>query len=246
MTCNDGYPDSTSKSPTLKKKRRRSEEAAARHRQRYLEILKRRAESQSHRVESQAWTPRQSSSHLPSSDTKRPLCKFYYRTGSCVHGTSCSFSHDCVPLTSKDLKLCRYYIQGPTKCKYSASACKYSHDPSLFLCRNSVLHGSCSNESHCNFKHLDAETISALDDAEKLKFCYNNKRFLKDLLIRHIEGANASDPPDSPREESSSANHGAIPHKLLALSPSYLADLPWYLRFLHTLLVRDHELGENG
>ncbi|GBE61820.1 zinc finger containing protein [Babesia ovata] len=246
MKCNDGDTTSTSKSPALKKKRRRSEEAAARHRQRYLEILKRREESKSHCSESQGPTTRQSTTHSSSSDTKRTLCKYYYRSGSCVHGTNCSFSHDCVPLTSKDLKLCRYYLQGPTKCRYSASDCKYSHDPSLFICRNSVVLGNCNKELHCDFKHLDAVTISSLDDAEKLKFCYNNKRFLKDLLLRHVEGAAADATSDLLREESSSANHGTVPRKVLELSQSDLADLPWYLQFVHTLLVRDHELNENG
>ncbi|GFE54465.1 zinc finger protein, putative [Babesia ovis] len=227
----------------MKKKRRRSDEAAARHRKRYLEIIKRQK-----RLGSGQETSRESetTSACTSTEGRRPLCKYYYRTGSCVHGSSCNFSHDCIPITSKELKLCRYYLQDPSRCKYTADDCKYSHDPGLFLCRNAVINGVCNNMAYCDFKHLDAASIASLDDAERLKFCYNNKRFLTDLLLRH---ANRSSPPTDSLDDARSTK--ARPSddqmsQLLDIDESYLATLPWYLQYVNTLLIRDHETRENG
>lgn len=218
------------------KKRRRSKEATERHRQRYLEILRRRRENEG--VSSGRQDLRASSSSFSGKRTPA-LCKYYYRTGSCVHGSSCDFSHDCIPLNTKELKLCRFYLQEGSSCRYSASECKYSHDPGLFLCRPNVVFGKCGKGAHCMFKHADDDAISSMDDAEKLRFCYNNKRFLIDLLASKV------------RETSDSIASGPLPDeilmpKLLSLEDSYVARLPWYLRVMHILLVRDHETSDSS
>ncbi|GIX65232.1 zinc finger protein, putative [Babesia caballi] len=246
MNFPDGEPPSATAPPVAKKKRKRSEEAAARHRQRYLEILKRHDQRKSHTSTSQAANGESAATDSSSTEGRRRLCKYYYRTGACVHGDDCSFSHDCIPLTSKDLKLCRYYLQGPSKCHYSATECKYSHNPSLFLCRHSVVFGGCSSISRCDFKHMDADAIASLDDAEKLKFCYNNKRFLTGLLLRHVERSQVDATSELPNEPFHTIEGEGMLPKLLALQQHQLDTLPWYLQFVHTLLIRDHEINETS
>ncbi|ORM41500.1 uncharacterized protein BXIN_2590 [Babesia sp. Xinjiang] len=229
----------------MKGKRRRSEEAAIRHRQRYMDILKRRNMSAVAVSASHFPKPSHATVAPQSLDDRRPICKYYYRTGNCVHGSDCNFSHDCIPLTSKELKLCRYYLRGPSHCMYSASECKYSHDPGLFLCRNNVICGECSNESHCIFKHLDAASMATLDDAERLKFCYNNKRFLTELLLRYVNGQPTVTPSEVNIGSSREFPDDDVMPQILALKEPFLERLPWYLQLVHTLLLRDYELKEN-
>ncbi|CCF73878.1 hypothetical protein BMR1_02g03640 [Babesia microti strain RI] len=173
---------SNSTSVTVKRKKR-SAEAANRHRKRYLEILRRKEQLEANKPLSNHTYSEVVGNQLYLSDSQKKnlICKYYYRYASCIHGDNCAFSHDCTPLTSKNLKLCKFFLQGEGKCSKSAEECCYSHDPSLFLCRSNVINGTCMNIGRCKFKHLSQSNIDALDEAEKLRFCYNNKQFLLNL-----------------------------------------------------------------
>ncbi|KAK1442564.1 hypothetical protein BgAZ_300820 [Babesia gibsoni] len=225
---------------STKKKRKRSKEAAERKRQKYLEILRRRRENKVSK--SQTAAPNDVSAPLATSGrVEKRICKYFYRTGACNHGENCSFSHDCIPLNKKELKLCSFYLRGTPACKYSDEECKFSHNPSLFLCRHVVIQGTCDNEQ-CMFQHPDADSIDALDDAEKLRFCYNNKRYLTSLLANTLglkleatAGTTADDTDD----------HRALLSQMY-MDESQLQSLPWYLNYIYTLVKRDNELYETS
>ncbi|EDO06101.1 Zinc finger C-x8-C-x5-C-x3-H type (and similar) family protein [Babesia bovis T2Bo] len=227
----------------MMKKRRRSDEAVARHRQRYNKTTRRRIINDWEIPENKDLNcPSRTVSDTPITD-HRPLCKYYYRTGSCLHGSDCRFSHNCLPLTSKELKLCRYFLMGPTNCKYTAAECKYSHEPGLFLCRNNIVNGECNNLLRCKFKHIDSASITSLDDAERLQFCYNNKRFLTEMLFnRSTETYKTASDVDSATPE---ITDEVVSH-ILALKDSFLSKQPWYLQYTHLLLARDYAEDKNG
>lgn len=212
-----------------KKKKKRSKEAAERHRLKYLEILKAMAKR---RNENRNDGPTEPVNKNAGSKLVK-ICRYYYRSGSCVHGDSCSFSHTCIPLNSKDLKLCRFYLKTPSECKYTAAECRYSHEPRLFLCRSNVIHGICPNEDKCQFNHISEDRIEVLDDTEKLKFCYNNKNFLVNLLIKHLR--------DQSLLSGEILNYKT---ELDTICKAYdkLQDhgsIPWYLEYIFMILEKD-------
>ncbi|AFZ81456.1 hypothetical protein BEWA_008670 [Theileria equi strain WA] len=213
-----------------KKKRKRSKEAAERHRLKYLEILKRRAKG---RQESKTDSRNDATNSHNSALKPVKICRYYYRNGSCVHGESCSFSHTCIPLKSKDLKLCQFYIKMPSECKYTAAECKYSHEPRLFLCRSNVLHGICPNEGKCQFNHIPEDNIKVLDDTEKLKFCYNNKSFLANLLVKYLK--------DHSLLNTEISNY-KTELDLICKAYDKIKDhgsIPWYLEYIFMILEKD-------
>ncbi|SBS86422.1 zinc finger protein, putative [Plasmodium ovale] len=120
---------------------------------------------------------------------KKEICKYYFKRGRCVHNGNCTYSHDVVPIY-KVSKLCKFLVQG----KCNNPNCIFSHDYNLFFCRNNLIFNSCKNP-FCKFKHIKIEESSentteynlqvnkALSNDDKIRFLYNNKPYLTELLI---------------------------------------------------------------
>ncbi|KAK2198397.1 bifunctional Zinc finger [Babesia duncani] len=215
-----------------KKGRKRSAEAKERHRKRYQEILERRS-----KISKQVQDSIENKSGIARLQ-KKLICKYFYRTGSCIHGQDCNFSHECIPLNSKNIKLCQFFIKSPSECKYSAEECRYSHEPKLFLCRLNVINGSCENRS-CPFNHLPMNEIEKCDETEKLKFCYNNKHFLTNLLINKL---NQTRDPDDQIPTGANGKH-QLDQIVAAVQKTSRDSLPWYLNFMTVILERDFEMA---
>ncbi|GAW82443.1 hypothetical protein, conserved [Plasmodium gonderi] len=120
---------------------------------------------------------------------KREICKFFFRKGKCMHNENCTYSHDVTPIY-KISKLCKFLVKGTC----GKENCIFSHDYNLFFCRNNVIYNSCYNPS-CKFKHIkidstinnadqyNLEVDNILSKDDKIRFLYNNKNYLMELLI---------------------------------------------------------------
>ncbi|VWU50814.1 zinc finger protein, putative [Hepatocystis sp. ex Piliocolobus tephrosceles] len=123
---------------------------------------------------------------------KKPLiCTYYFYKGKCMHNEKCLFSHDVEPLY-KISNLCKYFVKGAC----SKENCVFSHDPTIFFCRNNVLSNSCHKPA-CKFKHVKINsTITSVEDYnmevdniltkdDKIRFIYNNKHYLTEYLFNN-------------------------------------------------------------
>ncbi|KAI4836649.1 zinc finger CCCH domain-containing protein [Plasmodium brasilianum] len=120
---------------------------------------------------------------------KKETCKFFFKKGKCIHNENCTYSHDVTPIY-KISKLCKFLIKG----KCDKENCIFSHDYQLFFCRNNVIYNSCHNPM-CKFKHIkidntinnadqyNLEVDNVLSKDDKIRFLYNNKNYLMELLI---------------------------------------------------------------
>ncbi|EUD69278.1 hypothetical protein C922_00141 [Plasmodium inui San Antonio 1] len=120
---------------------------------------------------------------------KREICKFFFRKGKCIHNENCNYSHDVTPIY-KISKLCKFLVKGTCE----KENCIFSHDYKLFFCRNNVIYNSCYNPQ-CKFKHIkihssinntdqyNIEVDNILSKDDKIRFLYNNKNYLMELLI---------------------------------------------------------------
>ncbi|CRG94839.1 zinc finger protein, putative [Plasmodium gallinaceum] len=120
---------------------------------------------------------------------KKETCKFFFKKGKCIHNENCSYSHDVIPIY-KISKLCKFLVKGTCDKKN----CIFSHDYQLFYCRNNVIFNSCNNP-FCKFKHIkigntinnadeyNLEVDNVLSKDDKIRFLYNNKNYLMELLI---------------------------------------------------------------
>ncbi|GAB67942.1 zinc finger protein [Plasmodium cynomolgi strain B] len=120
---------------------------------------------------------------------KREICKFFFKKGKCMHNEKCTYSHDVTPIY-KISKLCKFLVKGTCK----KENCIFSHDYKLFFCRNNVIYNSCCNPQ-CKFKHIkidssinnadqyNIEVDNILSKDDKIRFLYNNKNYLMELLI---------------------------------------------------------------
>ncbi|KEG04712.1 zinc finger protein, putative [Plasmodium vinckei vinckei] len=120
---------------------------------------------------------------------KKDICKFFFKKGKCIHNEKCNYSHDVTPIY-KISKLCKFLIKG----NCHKDNCMFSHDYNFFFCRNNLINNSCTNPS-CKFKHakIDAsitntdkynsEVDNLLSSDDKIRFLYNNKNYLTELLI---------------------------------------------------------------
>ncbi|ANQ09969.1 Zinc finger protein [Plasmodium coatneyi] len=120
---------------------------------------------------------------------KKEICKFFFRKGKCIHGEKCTYSHDVTPIY-KISKLCKFLVKGTCQ----KENCIFSHDYKLFFCRNNVIYNSCLNPL-CKFKHIkidssinnadqyNIEVDNILSKDDKIRFLYNNKYYLMELLI---------------------------------------------------------------
>ncbi|SBT42193.1 zinc finger protein, putative [Plasmodium ovale wallikeri] len=127
---------------------------------------------------------------------KKEICKYYFKRGRCVHNGNCTYSHDVEPIY-KVSKLCKFLVQG----KCNNPNCIFSHDYNLFFCRNNLIFNSCKNPL-CKFKHIKIEESSentaeynlqvnkALSNDDKIRFLYNNKPYLTELLIHKYYAEN--------------------------------------------------------
>lgn len=120
---------------------------------------------------------------------KKEICKFFFRKGKCIHNENCTYSHDVTPIY-KISKLCKFLVKGTCE----KENCIFSHDYKLFFCRNNVIYNSCCNPM-CKFKHVkidssinnadqyNIEVDNILSKDDKIRFLYNNKYYLMELLI---------------------------------------------------------------
>ncbi|CAG9473652.1 zinc finger protein, putative [Plasmodium vivax] len=120
---------------------------------------------------------------------KREICKYFFKRGKCIHNEKCTYSHDVTPIY-KISKLCKFLVKGTCE----KENCIFSHDYKLFFCRNNVIYNSCYNPL-CKFKHIkidssvnnadqhNIEVDNILSKDDKIRFLYNNKNYLMELLI---------------------------------------------------------------
>ncbi|KJP86365.1 hypothetical protein AK88_03998 [Plasmodium fragile] len=120
---------------------------------------------------------------------KKEICKFFFKKGKCIHNENCTYSHDVTPIY-KISKLCKFLVKGTCQ----KENCIFSHDYKLFFCRNNVIYNSCYNPQ-CKFKHIkidssinnadqyNIEVDNLLSKDDKIRFLYNNKYYLMELLI---------------------------------------------------------------
>ncbi|CDU19943.1 hypothetical protein YYC_00662 [Plasmodium yoelii 17X] len=141
---------------------------------------------------------------------KKDICKYFFKKGKCLHNENCNYSHDVTPIY-KISKLCKFLIKG----NCHKENCMFSHDYNFFFCRNNLINNSCTNPS-CKFKHAKIDTSitnadkynievdNLLSSDDKIRFLYNNKNYLTELLINkylshdklkeiHIEKINKKD-----------------------------------------------------
>ncbi|SOV19694.1 zinc finger protein, putative [Plasmodium gaboni] len=122
-------------------------------------------------------------------EPKKETCKFFFKKGKCIHNDKCTYSHDVIPIY-KISKLCKFLVKGTCH----KQNCIFSHDYELFYCRNNVIYNSCHNPA-CKFKHVkidnsinnadeyNKEVDNVLTKDDKIRFLYNNKNYLMELLI---------------------------------------------------------------
>lgn len=220
-----------------RRRKTRSGEAFARHKQRYNEILERRKMMDDRRNDIPPPPVRYGRNEYK--DKSKIICRYFYRFGTCTKGEACIFSHDCTPLNSKDLKLCHFFVKNEG-CKKTAEECKYSHEIHKFLCRQNVINGFCNLGGNCQFNHMPQDSIQRMDDTEKLKFCYNNKKFLVKSLINFLINDNWINPQhigvcdDVKGLTAIVTSYNNIPEKIIKT-------IPWYLHY--TLLILEKDLN---
>ncbi|SPJ13004.1 zinc finger protein, putative [Plasmodium sp. DRC-Itaito] len=122
-------------------------------------------------------------------EPKKETCKFFFKKGKCIHNDKCTYSHDVIPIY-KISKLCKFLVKGTCH----KQNCIFSHDYQLFYCRNNVIYNSCHNPA-CKFKHVkidnsinnadeyNKEVDNVLTKDDKIRFLYNNKNYIMELLI---------------------------------------------------------------
>ncbi|BAM42092.1 uncharacterized protein TOT_040000468 [Theileria orientalis strain Shintoku] len=220
------------------KRKTRSSEGYARHKQRYDQILERRKQIEAVRSERDRYAHTETRYNRNQyKDKSMIICRYFYRYGKCTKGDACLFSHDCTPLNSKDLKLCHYFVKSEG-CKKSAEECKYSHEIHKFLCRQNVIAGFCNQGGKCQFNHLPIESIRRMDDTEKLKFCYNNKKFLVKSLINYL----INDKWIKPQEIGVCDDIKGVTAIVTAYNkiPDHVVKtIPWYLHYTLLILEKD-------
>eukprot|EP01059_Diplonema_ambulator_P005912 TRINITY_DN15683_c0_g1_i12.p1 TRINITY_DN15683_c0_g1~~TRINITY_DN15683_c0_g1_i12.p1 ORF type:complete len:375 (+),score=94.94 TRINITY_DN15683_c0_g1_i12:49-1125(+) len=82
-------------------------------------------------------------------------CDNYAKFGKCMNGDNCKYEHTIQKgqnlSTERKATKCIYFGEG--KCKNSAAACRFLHDP----CDNYTRTGKCMNGDDCKYEHIKYE-----------------------------------------------------------------------------------------